>query len=191
MPPNKKGGKNYKKGKHDNDDPTLYERLDGQMYGRVLKQLGNCNVLVYCNDNRERICHIRGNMRKKVWISPGDIVLISLREMEKASDTIERGDICARYEQSIIYRLRQKDPSINEKLFTIVEKSDTIKNNNMIPDNEDGFVFESTNNEDIDTDTESESESESNSNTNTLLKPTNRIAQKRQMIDDDIDIDEI
>ena len=76
MPPNKKGGKNYKKGKHVNDEPVMYERQEDQIYGRVLKLLGGCNALVYCNDGRERLCHIRGSMRKKVWIDPGDIVLL-------------------------------------------------------------------------------------------------------------------
>ncbi len=186
MPPNKKGGKNYKKGKHVDDEPIIYERLDGQMYARVLKLLGNCNVLVYCNDNKERLCHIRGNMRKKVWISPGDIVLISTRDLDNKGDTtIERGDICARYDQKVIYRLREKDKSINEKLFTIIEKPDTNSQKiGNIPDDEDGFLFESNENGDE----ESELESEEDEN-----KPKNRAAQKRAMMfnDDDINIDDI
>ena len=113
MPPNKKGGKNYKKGKHDDPDPIMYERLPDQMYGRVIKLLGGCNALVYCNDNRERLCHIRGAMRKKVWIEVGDIVLISLRELDRTGntsiDSIQRGDICAKYDTRVIYKLKEKD----------------------------------------------------------------------------------
>ena len=45
--PNKKGGKNYKKSKHATDDPILYERPEDQMYGRIVKLLGTCNVLVF------------------------------------------------------------------------------------------------------------------------------------------------
>jgi translation initiation factor 1A len=187
MPPNKKGGKNYKKGKHVDDEPIVYERLEGQMFGRVLKLLGGCNALVYCNDNRERLCHIRGNMRKKVWLVPGDIVLISLRELDTSGNTptskIDKGDICAKYDQKVIYKLREKDKTINEKLFTIIEKNDTGgKNSNGIPDDGDGFVFEGR--EEYDED-DSESEDEN--------KPSNRTAQKRAMMmaDDDIDIDDI
>ena len=73
--PNKKGGKNYKKSKHTDAEPIIYERQEGQMYGRIIKLLGNCNVLVLCNDKRERLCHIRGSMRKKVWLGPGDIIM--------------------------------------------------------------------------------------------------------------------
>jgi len=190
MPPNKKGGKNYKKGKHTDDEPIVYDLLPGQMYGRILKLLGGCNVLVYCNDNRERLCHIRGNMRKKVWLSTGDIVLISLREM----GVEDRGDICAKYDQKIIYKLREKDKTINEKLFTLIEKTDggATKSGN-IPANEDdfGFVFEERENvmEEREKAIESESDNE--------MRPANRAAQKKAMMmgdnddDSDIDIDNI
>jgi initiation factor 1A len=193
MPPNKKGGKNYKKGKHVDDEPIIYERQEDQMYGRVLKLLGGCNALVYCNDNRERLCHIRGSMRKKVWISVGDIVLISIRDLgdecnknhEKDAKKIEKGDICARYDQKIIYKLREKDETINEKLFTIIEKSDTNGQGNE--DDKEGFVFETTD------DFENE-EDNSESENDGKYQPANRTAQKKAMMmmnDDDINIDDI
>lgn len=193
MPPNKKGGKNYKKGKHADDEPIMYDRLPGQMYGRILKLLGGCNALVYCNDNRERLCHIRGNMRKKVWLSTGDIVLISLRELDTTGNTpmskVERGDICAKYDQKVIYKLREKDKTINEKLFTLIEKTDggATKAGNVPADGDDfGFVFEER---------ENEMEEGSESETDDEMKPANRAAQKKAMImginEDDIDIDNI
>jgi translation initiation factor 1A len=194
MPPNKKGGKNYKKGKHTDDDPIIYERLEGQMYGRVLKLLGGCNALVYCNDNRERICHIRGNMRKKVWLSIGDIVLISLRELDMSGNTplnkIDKGDICAKYDQKVIYKLREKDKTINDKLFTLIEKVDgSGQKSGNGPANEDdsGFLFED-NDENI-----IESGEDSDSDRDEKL-PVNRAAQKKAMMvvdDDDINIDDI
>ena len=189
MPPNKKGGKNYKKGKHVDDDPIVYDRLPGQMYGRVLRLLGGCNALVYCNDNRERLCHIRGNMRKKVWISTGDIVLISLRELDRSGNTtsaeVDRGDICAKYDQKIIYKLREKDRTINEKLFTIIEKTEGTGQKGGVPADDFGFVFEEGENEVSGEDSESETDDE--------MKPANRAAQKKNMMmnDDDINIDDI
>lgn len=195
MPPNKKGGKNYKKGKQSDDTPILYERLEGQMYGRVLKLLGGCNALVFCNDNRERICHIRGNMRKKVWISTGDIVLISLRELDTTGNTssssVERGDICAKYDQRVIYKLKDKDKTINDRLFTIIEKTDGVgqKSGSGPAANGDefGFVFEDDNGNVIEDGEESSSDSENEK------MPFNRAAQKKAMMinDDDINIDDI
>jgi translation initiation factor 1A len=191
MPPNKKGGKNYKKGKHVDDEPIVYDRLPGQMYGRVLKLLGGCNALVYCNDNRERLCHIRGNMRKKVWIATGDIVLISLRELDRSGNTpsseVERGDICAKYDQRVIYKLKDKDKTINDRLFTIIEKTDGIgqKGGNGPANGDDfGFIFENDDKNIIEDGEESENEN----------LPANRAAQKKAMTmmnDDDINIDDI
>jgi translation initiation factor 1A len=152
--PNKKGGKNYKKSKHADDEPILYERQEDQMYGRVLKLLGGCNALVYCNDNRERLCHIRGSMRKKVWISTGDIVLISVRSTDASGD---KGDICAKYDSSVFHRLQQKDKTINTRLFTLLEKSDNTVNKTQSEEAEDnifGFVFDNANTNDSEDDAE-------------------------------------
>jgi len=151
MPPNKTGGKNYKKTKQGEADPILYELLPGQMYGRVIRLVGGCNVVVYCNDNYERICHIRGNMRRKVWLATGDIVLISLRDLDSSGTTntkdIMRGDVCAKYDSRVLHRLQAKDPSINPRLFTTIEKTETTGTNGRtlgIPDDTttDGYVFD-------------------------------------------------
>jgi translation initiation factor 1A len=151
MPPNKKGGKNYKKGKHADDNPIIFERQPDQMYGRIIRLLGGCNAIVYCNDNRERLCHIRGSMRKKTWISVGDIVLISTRDLARRGDSVtERGDICAKYDPSVFERLKDRDRDINERLFTLIEKTDNAPNKNgRVPDLDDGFgfVFDRTENE--------------------------------------------
>lgn len=188
MPPNKKGGKNYKKGKHEDPDPILYERLPDQMYGRVIKLLGGCNALVYCNDNRERMCHIRGAMRKKVWIEVGDIVLVSLRELDRSGNTsiesIQRGDICAKYDVRVIYNLREKDKTINEKLFTVIEKlEDTGQKGRQVPAQDDfGFVFDTSDNRVVNADG-------SDSDSSTEKFHTNRTAQRKAMNDSDSDID--
>lgn len=36
----------------------------------------------YCFDGVTRLGHIRGKMRKKVWVGAGDIILVSLREYQ-------------------------------------------------------------------------------------------------------------
>ncbi len=184
MPPNKKGGKNYKKGKHATDAPIVYERLEGQMYARVIKVLGNCNLLVYCNDGRERICHIRGNMRKKVWMGTGDIVLISVRDFgnEKAGE-LGKGDICAKYDQSVLSKLKHRDPDINPKLFLNIETNTEIKGIDI--QDGDGFEFEGGDSE--------EDEDESDEEEHKHKFPSNRLAQRKAAADDDdsLNIDDI
>merc|ERR1712223_929213 len=35
-----------------------------------------------CFDGVKRLCHIRGKLRKKVWIAQSDIVLVGLRDYQ-------------------------------------------------------------------------------------------------------------
>lgn len=50
--------------------------------------LGNARVEAFCFDGVSRMCQIRGQMRKRVWINVGDIVLVSLREFQDSKADI-------------------------------------------------------------------------------------------------------
>jgi len=45
-----------------------------------------------CIDGKKRLCHIRGKMRKKVWVNTGDIVLLGLRDYQD-----EKADVILKY----------------------------------------------------------------------------------------------
>ena len=105
MPKNKgKGGKNRRRGKNENDgikrELTLKE--EGQEYAQITKMLGNGRVDASCFDGVRRIAHIRGKMRKKVWINQGDIVLVSLREFQD-----EQADVIVKYTPDEARALKQ------------------------------------------------------------------------------------
>ncbi|RLI35667.1 translation initiation factor eIF-1A [Candidatus Bathyarchaeota archaeon] len=72
--------------------------------GIAVKLLGYDRVLVRCQDGRERICRIRGKMKRRVWIRVGDVVLVSPWDFQ--SDT--RGDIIWRYTKGQAELLRKK-----------------------------------------------------------------------------------
>jgi len=61
--------------------------------GVAVKLLGFDRVLVKCQDGHERLCRIRGKMKRRVWIREGDVVLVSPWGFQ--SD--KRGDIIWRY----------------------------------------------------------------------------------------------
>jgi translation initiation factor 1A len=61
--------------------------------GVAVKLLGFDRILVKCQDGHERLCRIRGKMKRRVWIREGDVVLVSPWEVQ--SD--KRGDIIWRY----------------------------------------------------------------------------------------------
>ncbi|CAG9466103.1 unnamed protein product [Pedinophyceae sp. YPF-701] len=88
-----KGGKNRRRGKGINDEKReLIFKEDGQEYAQVMKMLGNGRLDAMCIDGKKRLCHIRGKMRKKVWIAVGDIVLLSLRDYQD-----EKADVILKY----------------------------------------------------------------------------------------------
>ncbi len=72
--------------------------------GIAVKMLGYDRVLVKCQDGHERLCRIRGKMKRRVWIREGDIVLVSPWDFQ--SD--KRGDIFWRYKRSQAEWLRKK-----------------------------------------------------------------------------------
>lgn len=85
MPKNKgKGGKNRRRGKNENENEKreLVFKEEGQEYAKVLKMLGNGRLEANCVDGQIRLCHIRGKLRKKVWINAGDVILIGLRDYQ-------------------------------------------------------------------------------------------------------------
>ena len=138
--PNQKGGKNYKKAKNTSttDKSAFIEKEDDQMYGRIIKNLGNRNMLIYCNDNISRICRIRGALIKRIWLNVGDIILISIRDFEgKDEKEDERGDIILKFEEHHYSKLKKLD-DINQLLFTQMHMEEKDKDKKV----EEGFEFE-------------------------------------------------
>ena len=130
MPPNAKGGKGYKKGKHGGNDEPLFiecDEGDNQMYGRVVENLGQRRFRVYCNDNVKRICKICGSMRKSEWVEKGLIVVISIRDLSESrfntnSADIKIGDII-RIMDNRLYGKLKKIENVNPLLFTDIENT--------------------------------------------------------------------
>ncbi len=59
------------RGKNENEEEKreLVYKEDGQEYGQVIRMLGNGRLEAQCIDGKKRLCHIRGKMRKKVWVA--------------------------------------------------------------------------------------------------------------------------
>ena len=160
--PNLTGGKNYKKTKHHSEKSKYVEKQEDQLYARVIKILGSKNVLTFCNDNIIRLCHIRGSIKKDMWINMGDIILISIRDfLKEKEDKYEKGDILHKYDREDYSKLK-KDTAINLRLFHCLENipvtelkklafskdtNETFLINNSIENTDDIFEYEDTNNE--------------------------------------------
>jgi translation initiation factor 1A len=71
--------------------------------GIAERMLGFDRLLVKCQDGKERLCRIRGKMKRRMWIRLGDIVLVSPWDFQ--SD--KRGDIIWRYKRNQAEWLRR------------------------------------------------------------------------------------
>jgi translation initiation factor 1A len=74
----------------------------GQVLGVVVQMLGYDRLLVKCTDGHERVCRIRGKMKRRVWIKTGDVVLVAPWDFQYEA----RGDVLWRYTESQVHRLK-------------------------------------------------------------------------------------
>lgn len=70
----------------------------------AVKLLGFDRILVKCQDGHERLCRIRGKMKRRVWIREGDVVLVSPWDFQ--SD--RRADVIWRYTRAQAEMLRKR-----------------------------------------------------------------------------------
>ncbi|KAM0683321.1 Translation initiation factor 1A [Mitosporidium daphniae] len=132
MPKNKgKGGKNRRRGKNENESSKreLIYKSEGQVYGQVTRMLGSGRLEVYCFDGQTRLAHIRGKLRKKVWINQGDIVLISLRDFQE--------DKC-----DVLLKYTPDEARVLKQIKEIPEGAKINENDMQGPGGDDECVFE-------------------------------------------------
>jgi translation initiation factor 1A len=75
-----------------------------EVLGVATKLLGFDRIMVRCQDGKERLCRIRGKMKRRVWIRVGDIVLVSPWDFQSGT----RGDLTWRYTRAQAENLRKK-----------------------------------------------------------------------------------
>jgi translation initiation factor 1A len=91
--PAKNKGKGGKKKRRAGGSNTVVERSvmisDGpqQVYAQATKMLGDSRILANCYDPKqktwtEKMVHVRGKFRKRVWVNINDFILVSTREFE-------------------------------------------------------------------------------------------------------------
>ena len=86
------------------DYNTIKMPAGNDVIGIAKKMLGFDRLMVSCQDGHERLCRIRGKMKRRMWIRVGDIVLVSPWDVQPT----ERGDIIWRYTRNQADVLRRK-----------------------------------------------------------------------------------
>jgi translation initiation factor 1A len=81
---------------HEQNRDQMVLPSTGDVLGIAVKMLGADRIMVNCQDGKQRLCRIRGKMKRRVWIRDGDVVLVSPWDFQQES----RGDIFFRYRQN-------------------------------------------------------------------------------------------
>lgn len=214
--PNIRGGKSYKKSKGktkfgEDDEVAYLEIAEDQMVGRVLKLLGNLNVTVYCQDNKQRLCKICRSIKKAVRFEVGDVVLISLRDCEVPSADLakgirgSRGDILDKFHPKQFKEL--KGDGINSAIFltldSVNEMAIKVENGDLagalaLAENAQEDIFDRSGQKD---DESEESEADMETPQNVVLQAgkkeaivvdkRNKVSKRIDKKDEEINIDDI
>jgi translation initiation factor 1A len=116
---------------------------DGELYAQVTKMLGNGMCHVLCQDNKTRLCFIRGKFRgrgkRDNMISNGRWILIGLRdyESEKAGGKLDNCDLLDVYSDQDKERLKNQVQTVNWNQFILNDRVNTNTNDGV----DDGFDF--------------------------------------------------
>jgi translation initiation factor 1A len=104
--PKAKGSKKPKHSRQKSDTGTKAELLlreEGQEYAQAGRMLGNGRLEAICFDGKTRMAHIRGKLLKRVWISTGDVILVTLRDFQDG-----KADVVHKYNTDQVRQLKQK-----------------------------------------------------------------------------------
>jgi len=118
---------------------------DGELYAQVTKILGNGMCHVLCQDNKTRLCFIRGKFRgrgkRDNMISNGRWILVGLRdyESEKAGGKMDNCDLLDVYSDQDKERLKNQIQTVNWGQFILNDRVNTNTNDGDTID--DGFDF--------------------------------------------------
>ena len=75
-----------------------------QVFGVLEERLGASRLRVRCLDGKSRICRIPGRLKRRLWVRPGDIVIVEPWEFSGDG----KGDVLYKYTKSQIQFLKRK-----------------------------------------------------------------------------------
>lgn len=137
------GGKKHKRSKNITQPCNISRPLtlidpDSEKYGYVMSAMGDCRMRCYCEDQKERIGIIRGNMRKRTYVSIGDIVILSMRSFQD-----DKADIRHIYNSDEVIQLTNygEIKNINKYKTMNVNRYDIQINKNNGSDSESDSEF--------------------------------------------------
>ena len=97
--------KNFKR-RDDDEKPLTRVKLPRgkEVLGIVEQRVGGNKMFVNCFDGKTRNCRVPGRLKRRLWLRPGDVIIIEPWELDD-----NRGDILFKYRPNEIAWLRKNN----------------------------------------------------------------------------------
>jgi translation initiation factor 1A len=82
-----------------------------EVMGIIEQRLGGNKMMVNGFDGKNRNCRVPGRLRRKLWLRPGDVVIIEPWELNK-----EKGDVIFKYTKNQVNWLKKNGYIETEKI---------------------------------------------------------------------------
>jgi translation initiation factor 1A len=107
--------KSYKKQKEQEIAPKIVRvklPRGKEVLGIVEQRVGGNKMFVACLDGKTRNCRVPGRLRRKLWLRPGNVVIVEPWELD--ADT--KGDVIFKYTPTQVSWLKKNNYLESEKL---------------------------------------------------------------------------
>mgnify|MGYP001333392798 CR=1 FL=1 len=82
-----------------------------EVMGIIEQRLGGNKMMVNCFDGKNRNCRVPGRLKRKLWLRPGDVVIIQPWELDK-----DKGDVIFKYRPNQVAWLKKNNYLETEKI---------------------------------------------------------------------------
>ena len=73
-----------------------------EMIGVIEQRLGGNKMQIRCSNGKQMICRVPGRLKRKLWLRPGDVVIIEPWEFDK-----DKGDVLFKYNPNEVQWLKK------------------------------------------------------------------------------------
>jgi len=98
----------------ENGEPQVISRAPlprgREIIGVVEQRLGGNKMMVNCSDGKTRNSRVPGRLKRKLWLRPGDVVIVEPWELDK-----DKGDITLKYKPNQVEWLKKNGYLKTEK----------------------------------------------------------------------------
>lgn len=81
-----------------------------EVIGIIEQRLGGNRMMISCTDKKSRNCRVPGRLRRRLWLRPGDVVIVEPWELDN-----EKGDVLFKYRPNQVEWLKKNGHLKTEK----------------------------------------------------------------------------